>query len=499
MTAILENAATAHSDNPHHARRWWVLALLGIAQLMVVLDATIVNIALPTAQADLGFSDAGRQWIVTAYSLAFGSLLLIGGRVADVFGRKWVFVVGLIGFALASALGGAAGNFGVLVTARALQGGFGALLAPAGLALLTTTFTDAKERGKAFGIYGGIAGGGASLGLLLGGLLTEYASWRWTLYVNLIFAVIAVAGAVLLLHHRREAVRPKLDLPGTFLVTTGLFFLVYGFSRAETDGWGDTFTVTFLVLAAVLLGAFAVLQTRIAHPLLPLRIVLDRNRGGAFLAMLLASAAMFAVFLFLTYYLQVTLHYSSVKTGAAFLPMTAVLVAAAGVASTVLLARVSPKVLIPAGMVIGAAGMALLATIQVDSTYVGKVLPATLVIGLGLGLLFAPSFAIATLGVEEEDAGVAGAAVNAMQQVGGSIGTALFNTVAASALAGYLTSHAATATSQESLINHAAVHSYTVAFWIAAAVLAAGAALTALVLRPGVVEVPTDGTVVAMH
>lgn len=495
----LTKAAGTSEPNPHHARRWWILAVLGLAQVMVVLDSTVVNIALPTAQKALGFSDADRQWIVTAYSLAFGGLLLIGGRIADVFGRKWTFVVGLVGFALASAVGGAATGFEMLAIARAFQGAFGALLAPAGLALLTTIFTDPAERGKAFGIYGGIAGGGASLGLLLGGFLTEYASWRWTMYVNLVFAGLAVAGAVLWLHHRKEAVRPKLDLPGTVLVTGGLFSLVYGFSRADTDGWGDSLTVVFLVLAVVLLVAFVALQARIKHPLLPLRVVTDRNRGGAFLAMLIASAGMFAVFLFLTYYLQGTLHYSAVMTGVAFLPMTILLIAVAGVGSTVLMSKYSPKLLIPGGMIVSAAGMALLATIAVDSSYWAKILPATLILGVGLGLLFAPSFAVATLGVDPDDAGVAGAAVNAMQQVGGSIGTALFNTVASSVVAGYVVAHATSFGDQQSLLNHAAVHSYTVAFWIAAAVFAVGSVLVGLVLRPGVIEVPADGQPVAMH
>ena len=306
MTTVLQKSPTSAATPTLNPRRWLILAVLGVAQLMIVLDSTIVNIALPTAQTDLGFSNSDRQWVVTAYALAFGSLLLIGGRIADIVGRKWVFLVGLLGFALASAVGGAATGVGMLIAARGVQGLFAALLAPAILSLLTTTFTDLSERGKAFGVFGAIAGAGASIGLLLGGFLTEYANWRWTMFVNLIFAAAALVGGFLLLEHSRAAERPKLDLPGTLTVSAGLFFLVYGFSHAETDGWADKLTITFLIAAAVLLTVFVVMQRRLAHPLLPMRIVLDRNRGGAYLAMFASAAGMFAVFLFLTYYLQRT-------------------------------------------------------------------------------------------------------------------------------------------------------------------------------------------------
>jgi len=478
--------ALGHLDtNPHHARRWWVLAVLAIAQLMVVLDSTVVNIALPTAQRDLGFSDSSRQWVVTAYALAFGSLLLIGGRIADVFGRKWTFLIGLIGFAVASAIGGLALNFGMLVSARAVQGAFGALLAPAALSLLTTTFTEAKERAKAFGIYGGIAGGGASVGLLLGGLLTEYASWRWTMFVNLIFAAAALVGGLALLHHRPAEDRPKLDLLGTVLVSAGLFALVFGFSHANTAGWSNDITIGFLMAAAVLLVAFVVLEQRVTNPLLPMRVIIDRNRGGAFLAMFAAAAGMFAVFLFLTYYLQQSLGYSAVMTGVAFLPLTGVLVVVAGVATTVLATRVSARILIPGGMLLAAFGMYLLTMIGLSTSYATHVLPATLFIGVGLGLVFAPAFSMATLGVGAKDAGVASAAVNTMQQVGGSVGTALLNTIAATAATTFAMSHAGV----RNVLGLAAIHSYTTAFWWSAGIFAFGAALCALILRPGVVQI----------
>jgi EmrB/QacA subfamily drug resistance transporter len=492
MTTTLQKSptrATSATAGTSDTKRWWILAVLGIAQLMVVLDATIVNIALPTAQADLAFSDNARQWIVTAYALAFGSLLLIGGRIADVIGRKWVFIIGLVGFAIASAVGGAAVNVGMLIGARGVQGLFAALLAPAILSLLTTTFTEPKERAKAFGIFGAIAGAGASIGLLLGGVLTEYADWRWTMFVNLIFAGIALVGGLLLLTHSKAAHRAKLDIPGTVVVSAGLFSLVYGFSHAETDGWANAITVGFLAAAGVLLTVFVVMQQRVANPLLPLRIVLDRNRGGAYLSMFASAAGMFAVFLFLTYYLQRSLGYSAVRTGVAFLPMTGSLVVVAAVASTVLVTRVSSRILIPTGMLVAAVAMYLLTNLGISSGYTSHVLPSMILLGVGLGLVFAPGFSLATFGVDASDSGVASATVNTMQQVGGSVGTALLNTIAASAGASYASSHVAEATKAggaQLLQANAAIQSYTTAFWWASAIFALGAVLTAIVLRSGI-------------
>jgi EmrB/QacA subfamily drug resistance transporter len=486
QTPMVASSTAAHSN-----KRWWVLAILGVAQLMVVLDATVVNIALPTAQRDLAFSDNARQWIITAYALAFGSLLLLGGRIADVFGRKWVFVVGLVGFAVASAVGGAAVNVGMLIGARAVQGLFGALLAPAVLSLLTTTFTEARDRAKAFGIFGAIAGAGASVGLLLGGVLTEYANWRWTMYVNLILAGVALAGGLMLLEHSKAANRARLDLPGTVVVSAGLFSLVFGFSRAETAGWSAPLTIGLLVAAGVLLVAFVLIEERIAHPLLPLRIVLDRNRGGSYLAMLLAAVGMFAVFLFLTYYLQASLGYSAVRTGVAFLPMTGSLVIVAGIASTVLVTRVSPRLIIPGGMVIAAVALFLLTHIGLTTGYASHVMPALLLLGAGLGLTFASAFSLGTLGVQASDSGVASATVNTVQQVGGSIGTALLNTIATTALANYVTDHAGRGSAR--LVQaEAAVHSYTTSFWWATGIFVLGALISAVVLRPGIPEVDPE-------
>ena len=349
MTTLMtmEHADEVPVQGSNYDRRWWILGVLGIAQLMVILDSTIVNIALPTAQHALHFSNADRQWIVTAYSLAFGSLLLLGGRIGDMVGRKRALIVGLIGFAVASAIGGASVNFAMLVTARTIQGAFGALLAPSVLALLTTTFTDPNERGQAFGIYGAIAGAGGALGLLLGGILTSYASWRWTLFVNLVFAATAIVGALILLQPDDGADHDPLDLPGLFLVGIGLFSIVFGFSHAETTAWSNPVTIGFLVGGVVLLLVFGYFETRAKYPLLPPRVVLSRTRGGSLLAMLFSSVGIFGVFLFLTYYLQATLRFSPVKTGIAFLPLVAALALMAQVSNRILLPRFGPKPIVP--------------------------------------------------------------------------------------------------------------------------------------------------------
>lgn len=469
------------SSNPHHARRWSILAVLSIAQLMVVLDATIVNIALPSAQADLGFSDGSRQWVITAYALSFGSLLLLGGRISDMFGRKWTFIGGLIGFAVVSAIGGAASSFGVLVAARALQGAFAALLAPAALSLLTTTFTEPAERGKAFGVYGAIAGSGAAVGLLLGGVLTEYLDWRWCLYVNLLFAAVAVAGALALFHNIRSGSHAKLDLPGTLTASGGLFALVYGFANAEQASWTDPLTLAMFAAAAVLLTAFVLIERRAAQPLLPLRVVLDRDRGGSYLAVGMSAVAIFAVFLFLTYYLQQNLGMSPVTTGLAFLPMVAMIIVSSTSANMKLLSRVGARPLVPTGMALGALGMLYLTGLGAESSYAADILPALLVMGAGFGLIFAPSIATATLGVDDDDAGVASAMVNTSQQIGGSIGTALLSTLAVSATESFVAASGAPPTA--ALMEQAAVHGYTTAFYWSAAIFALGAVISALLLR----------------
>ena len=487
-------ASAVSESQANHDRRWWILAVLGIAQLMVILDNTIVNIALPTAQHALHFSNADRQWVVTGYSLAFGSLLLLGGRIGDIIGRKRALMIGLIGFAVASAIGGSSVDFPMLVIARSIQGAFGALLAPSVLALLTTTFTNPVERGKAFAIYGGIAGAGGAFGLLLGGILTSYASWRWTLFVNLAFAAVAATGAMLWLKNDKAADRDPLDIPGLLLVTGGLFSLVYGLSHAETTSWHNQYTIGFLIVGVLLLAAFAVLETRQPYPLLPPRVVRNRTRGGSMLAMLFASIGIFGVFLFLTYYLQGTLGFSPVKTGLAFLPMVAALAGMAQVSNRILLPRVGPKIIVPIGLLMDAAAMYMLHKVGLSSSYVSHVLPYLILLGLGFGLSLAPSFSTGTLGLRPHDAGVGSATLNTSQQVGGSIGTALLNTLAAGAATAFVVGKVV----NPEVLREAALRSYTTAFLWSSMIFVLGAVVAGLVLRSGNLKqlagAPTDGS-----
>ena len=487
------SAPTEH--NPHHARRWLILGVIALAQLAVVLDATIVNIALPSAQHSLGFSNDNRQWIITAYALAFGSLLLLGGRLGDLFGRKPMFITGLIGFAAASALGGAAGSFGVLVAARGLQGIFGALLAPAALSLLSVTFTDLKERGRAFAIYGAVSGGGGAIGLILGGALTEYLSWRWCLYVNVPVAVVAVIGAMLLLKKQPKAAHaPTLDVPGTIAIVAGLVSLVYGLATAETRGWSSVVTLGYIGAGVVLIAVFAWLETRAKHPLLPLRILLDRTRGGSFLAVGIVGGGMFGVFLFLTYYLSTALDYSPLKTGVSFLPMiVGIMITAQGSAPVV--NRIGVKVPVTVGMLLATCGMLLFTQLELTSTYWAHIFPGLVIVGLGIGLVIAPAISTATQGVQDDDAGVASAAVNTFQQIGGSISTAVLSAFAAAAATDYMQGKVPNQTSAAM----AALNSYTTAFWWSAGIFAGGAVICGLVLRHGAVEKDPNAVPVMAH
>jgi EmrB/QacA subfamily drug resistance transporter len=474
-------------------RRWRVLAVIAVAQLLLVLDITIVNVALPTAQRALHISDANRQWVVTAYTLAFGGLLLLGGRIADFTGRKRAFIVGLLGFAAASALGAVAVDAAMLYAARALQGTFGALLAPAALSLLTVTFTDAKDRARAFGVYGAVAGGGGALGLLLGGVLTEYLSWRWTFAVSTPIAGVAALAAARLVAESRAAGRPRYDLPGAITSTVGLVALVYGFTRAGTDGWTAGSTLGLLAVALLLLAAFVLIERRSEHPLLPMRVVLDRNRGGSFLARLFVGVAIFGVFLFLTYYLQQTLGYSALRAGLAFLPFTAGIVAGAAV-STRLLPAIGARGAMVAGLALAAGGMLGLTQVGVHTGYLTHVLPPQLVISVGMGMAFGPLASTALIGVADRDAGVASALVTTAQQVGGSLGTAMLNTIATTSATGYITAHAAglppvglpSAAIRAAAIRAAGVaHGYATAFGVSAALLAVAVTSTALLVRAG--------------
>ena len=480
-TERLPGGVLRGEKRPRGSHQWLVLAVIGIAQLMVVLDTTIINIALPSAQGALHFGTESRQWLITAYSLAFGSLLLLGGRLSDILGRRRTLLIGLIGFALASAVGGAASGFGMLVAARACQGAFAAVLAPAALSTLNVTFTDDKQRAKALGVYGAIAGGGAVVGLLLGGALTEWLSWRWCLYVNLVFAAVAVAGVlawVAALDERGSVVR--LDWPGIITGSAGLFCLVYGLSNAETHSWSAPLTILMFIGSGLLLVAFAVIEARATAPLLPLQIVLNRERVAAYVAIMVAFCSMFSAFLFLTYYAQQNLGYSPLKTGVAFLPLAAGIAASAGVANVRLIPRLGPRRVIPAGMLIAAGGMLWLAQLDIHSTYAGDVFGPLLVLGVGMGLTFAPAIAAATAGITGRDAGVASAMVNTTQQIGGAVGTAALSTIFASSMTRYMSSHLPPT---PALRPAAAIHGYTVAFAVSCVLFLAGAVVTALLLR----------------
>ncbi|MCJ0869974.1 MFS transporter [Streptomyces sp. AP-93] len=489
MPEAVPRPACGAPAGPPDPRRWWALAVIGLAQLMVVLDATIVNIALPSAQRDLGMSDGNRQWVITAYALAFGGLLLLGGRIADLIGRRRAFVIGLSGFAFASALGGAAGGPGMLFAARALQGVFAALLAPCALSLLATTFDTPTERAKAFGVFAAIASGGGAVGLIAGGLLTEYLNWRWCLYVNVAIAAIAVLGTFAVLRDS-ERTGAKLDVPGAVLGCGGLLAIVYGLSEAEPRGWSDGLVAGLLIGGSALLAAFAWWQARASDPMLPPHVIRDRTRAGCLVTMTLATITLLPVLLFMSYYFQLVLGYSPVKTGLAFLPMTLAIITGATQVSARFLDRLAPRSLIVPGLLLATVALVLLTRLTVDSSYTSQVLPAMLVLGFGMGLVFMPVMSTATQGVARSDSGVTSATLNTAQQVGGAIGTALLNTIASTAATAYAAAHLAgpaesahrapASPAQQLIEAQGVVHGFGVALWWAAGIMLLGAAVAAV-------------------
>ena len=507
MTPTWERAHAEADVGAVPVRRWLALVCISVAQLMVALDATVINIALPSAQHALHISDAQRQWVVTAYTLAFGGLLLLGGRLADTLGRRRVFLVGLAGFAAASALGGAAPRFGWLLAARAAQGAFAALLTPTALSLLAVSFVEVRERAKAFAVFGAIAGTGGALGLLLGGVLTEYVQWRWCLFINVPIAVVALMAARRVLPDVTVLERGTLDVAGALLVTGGLASVVYGLSEAASDGWSSVPTLSGLATGVALLAVFVIVEASSSHPLLPLRIPADRNRGGASVGIGLAVVAMYGLFLLLTYDFQVVLRYSPAKAGLAFLPMSAAVLASSTTISRALLPRVAPRMLMAPGLLLGSAGMATLTRLSVHASYAAHALPAELMLGLGMGAVFVPAFSTATAGVDQRLAGVASAVANTAQQMGASFGTALLNTVAATATAAYVASHVvggrvAAGSHAASVSPAALVHGYASAAAWAAGILLAAAIVVALLVRapapaamsgPGVGARPAHG------
>jgi EmrB/QacA subfamily drug resistance transporter len=501
MSSLEPPVPTQNAPDP---KRWLALGVIAVAQLMIVLDASIVNIALPSAQKDLNISDADRQWVVTAYTLAFGGLLLLGGRIADFAGRKRVFVIGLVGFAVASALGGIASSAGLLYAARGLQGLFAALMAPAALSILSVTFTEGKERATAFGVFGAISGGGAAIGLILGGVLTEYASWRWCLGVNVPIALLAAYAATRVVRESRAEGNTKYDIPGAVLVSLGLVSLVYGFTEAakeknpgkstEVLGWTDSSTLMFLGLAVVLLIAFVLWERRTAHPLLPLRVALDRNRGGSYLVFLFIGAGLFAMFLFLTFYFQATLGYSPLRSGFAFLPFSIGIIAGAGVISQ-LLPKYGPKPIMVPGLVAASIGMLLLTQITQDTSYWTHILPALILMSVGMAAVFIPASSTALVGVGSHDAGVASALLNTSQQVGGSLGTALLNTLYAGAVTTFLADNMSGSANPKAVASDALVHGYHVAFFWGAMMLIAALVVAVLLINAKKDDIPAEGAV----
>jgi EmrB/QacA subfamily drug resistance transporter len=458
---------------------WWILVMIAGAQLMVVLDTTIMIIALPSAQHSLGFTDTDRQWVVTAYTLGFGGLLLLGGRISDMVGPKRTLLVGVIGFAVASAVGGAAQTTAMLIGARGLQGMFAALLAPSVLSLLATTFTDPLERGRAFGIYASIAIGGAAFGLILGGLLTQYLDWRWCLYVNLPIAALVAFGVNRMIPAQSGNRGVRLDIPGVILGCGGLVALVYGLGEAGTVGWSSARVLGPVALSVVLLTAFVVVQTRVPSPLLPMRVLANRNRAGSFITIILAVLGMYGTFLFLTYLLQTVDGYSPFKTGVAFLPLMVLNGLAATQLASRLMPRVKTRLLVVPGLIIAAVGVALLTQLTPGASYVSHILPTELLLGLGLGIAIVPCISTATNNAEPRDVGITSATTNTSQQIGASIGTALLNTIAASATAAYLVAHGGGASN----VSKATVHGFAVASGWAAGALALAAVIGGILIN----------------
>lgn len=480
MTDIQQEAFESPAQSN---KRWWTLPVISLATLMIVLDATIVNIALPSAQQDLGMSDANRHWVITAYALAFGGLLLVGGRVCGVLGHRRSFAIGLLGFAVASTVGGLAENVGTLVGARAAQGLFAALLAPAALSLLTLTFTDAVERGKAFGVFAAVGAGGAALGVVAGGLLTEYADWRWCLYINIPMCLIALAGVPLILRDEPSGSLRTIDVPGVLLSTTGLVAMVYAFTQAEPRGWDDPLVLLLLFGGIVLLALFVGVQTKSKNPLMPLHIVLHRVRGAAFVSVWVMFISIYGFYLFMSYYSQTILGYSPVKTGMSLLVNAVSTIIGSMLIAAKLHNRVAPRFLIIFSLLSAAAGLLILTQLEADSSHVfmAYLVPAQILTGIGLGCLLAVATNLAMVDVGWHEAGIASAAYNAVQQVGAALGTALFNSIQTSVTSSYLDDHG----NGKAAVKSGIVHGYSVALWVAFGVLAVGALAVGLISRGG--------------
>jgi EmrB/QacA subfamily drug resistance transporter len=471
--------ATAATRLAEDRRRWLGLAVIVAAQFMVVLDVAIVNVALPTIKTDLHFSQDSLQWVVTAYSILFGGVLLLGGRMADLLGRRRLFMVGLALFSLSSLLDGLAWSEASLITFRSLQGLGAALLSPAALSILTTTFAEGRERNLALGIWGAVSGSGGAAGVLLGGALTSWLSWSWIFFINVPVGAAAFLLAPRLLQDSRAQVRRRrFDLPGAASITSGLMLLVYGMTRATQHGWGATETVASLVASGVLILGFVVIETRSQAPLLPLRLFRLRTLAGSNVAGLLMGGAVYSQFFLLTLYMQQVLHYSAMQTGVAYVALTLTIIGFANVSQKLAL-RVGIRRVLPAGMLLAAAGLVLYARLPVDGHYFWDLFPALLLSGLGMSFAFIPMTIGALTGIKHSDAGVASGLINTGQQVGGAIGVAVATTIAATYTGRYLVAHPAASPTD----GGALTHGFEIAFYVFAAVAALGAIAVAALLE----------------
>jgi EmrB/QacA subfamily drug resistance transporter len=461
-------------------RRWSALALIVTAQFMVILDVAIVNVALPSIKTDLGFSETSLQWVISAYAIIFGGALLLGGRLADILGRRRMFVTGLGLFAVSSLLCGFAWSEGSLIAFRGIQGLGGALLAPAALSLLMTTFNEGRDRNLALGIYGAASGSGAAAGVLLGGVLTSYLHWSWIFFINVPVGIAAIALApVLLRDSRADLAHRHFDVTGAAAITSGLMLLVYAMTRAASDGWGTTTTIGLLAGSVALILAFVAVELRTAYPLLPLRIFRSRTLSVANTAMTIVGAVAFSEFFLLTLYLQNVLHYSPVQSGAAFVAFAGTVVVISNVAQLVV-GRIGVRPTLVAGLLLSTVSVGLLTGLPVHGQYFSDLFPAFVLGGAGMGLSFVPVTIASLTGVDRADAGVASGLVNTSRQIGGAIGLAAVSAIATSSTNGYLHSHVSlSATSAPAL-----VHGFQTSLWVLMGVLVAGAVLVSVLLSP---------------
>jgi EmrB/QacA subfamily drug resistance transporter len=480
-------------------RRWSALALIVTAQFMVILDVAIVNVALPSIKSDLNFSQTNLQWVISAYAILFGGALLLGGRLADLLGRRRLFIAGLALFAASSLLCGLAWSEGSLIAFRAVQGLGGALLAPAALSLLMTTFDEGRERNLALGIYGAASGSGAAVGVLLGGVLTSYLSWSWIFFINVPVGVAAIALAPVLLEEGRARLAQRhFDFPGAASITSGLMLLVYATTRATTDGWGAPVTIGLLAGAAALVLAFVGIELRSPAPLLPLRIFRLRTLTAANAAMAIVGAVAFSEFFLLTLYLQDVLHYSAVQSGAAFVGFAAAVVVVSNVAQLVV-GRFGVRPTLTAGLLISAVSVALLTRLPVHGHYFWDLFPWFVLGGAGMGLSFVPVTIASLTGVVRSDAGVASGLINTSRQIGGAIGLAAMSAVAATSTGNYVKAHELVTASSGLALDHG----FQTALYVLTALLIVGALIAAALLKPApaptTAVAPAEGEAVALE